>query len=40
MQKALSFIPVSLLSINTVDIGIYLLYAGGIIGIVAIVYGP
>jgi hypothetical protein len=35
----LGIIPVSLLSINTIDIGTYLLYAGGIIGIVAAVYG-
>ena len=36
----IGFIPVSLLGINTIDIGTYLLYAGGIIGIVAAVYGP
>jgi len=33
-------IPLSLLGVDTIDIGTYLLYAGGIIGIVAAVYGP
>ena len=36
----IGIIPVSLLGINTVDIGTYLLYAGGILGIVAAIYGP
>ncbi|MHA2390750.1 MAG: hypothetical protein ACXAEX_02175 [Promethearchaeota archaeon] len=33
-------IPWMILGIDTFDIGMYLLYAGGIIGIVAAVYGP
>ncbi|MHA2180851.1 MAG: hypothetical protein ACXAAH_05450 [Promethearchaeota archaeon] len=33
-------IPMSLFGIDTIDLGIYLLYAGGIIGIVAAIYGP
>lgn len=33
-------IPLSILGIDIIDLGIYLLYAGGIIGIVAAVYGP
>jgi len=32
-------IPMNLLGIDTIDIGTYLLYAGGIIGIVVAVYG-
>jgi hypothetical protein len=33
-------IPLSIFGIDTIDLGVYLLYAGGIIGIVAAVYGP
>jgi len=33
-------IPLKILDFGTIDIGMYLLYAGGIIGIVASVYGP
>jgi len=33
-------IPLKILDFGTFDIGMYLLYAGGIIGIVASVYGP
>jgi len=33
-------IPLTIFGIGTFDIGIYLLYAGGIIGIIASVYGP
>ena len=33
-------IPLEILDYGTFDIGMYLLYAGGIIGIIATVYGP
>ncbi len=33
-------IPLNILGLNTYDIGMYLLYASGIIGIIATIYGP
>lgn len=33
-------IPFQLLDVNLLDLGIFLLYAGGIIGLVAAIYGP
>ncbi|MHA2038245.1 MAG: hypothetical protein ACW98X_17545 [Promethearchaeota archaeon] len=33
-------LPLSIFGIDIIDLGVYLLYAGGIIGIVAAVYGP
>jgi hypothetical protein len=33
-------IPLKILGVNTYDIGMYLLYASGIIGIIATIYGP
>lgn len=35
-----NIIPLKIMGLGTFDIGFYLLYAGGIIGIVASVYGP
>ena len=35
-----NIIPLTVFGIDTFDIGMYLLYAGGIVGIVASVYGP
>ncbi len=34
------FIPLKLFDINSFDLGLYLLYAGGIIGLIASIYGP
>ncbi len=33
-------IPYQLLDVNQLDLGVYLLYAGGIVGLVAAIYGP
>ncbi len=33
-------IPYQLLDINNLDLGVFLLYAGGIVGLVAAIYGP
>jgi len=35
-----NIIPLKIFDLGTFDIGMYLLYAGGILGIVASVYGP
>ncbi|MCK4478980.1 MAG: hypothetical protein KAV01_00485, partial [Candidatus Lokiarchaeota archaeon] len=35
-----NIIPLKIFDLSTFDIGLYLLYAGGILGIVASVYGP
>ncbi|MFW9864790.1 MAG: hypothetical protein ACFFEN_01700 [Candidatus Thorarchaeota archaeon] len=34
------YIPWAILGLNTFDIGLYILYAAGIIGIIATIYGP
>jgi len=35
-----NIIPLTILGLGSFDIGMYLLYAGGIVGIIASVYGP
>ena len=35
-----NIIPLKIMGLDTFDIGLYLLYAGGFVGIVATVYGP
>ena len=35
-----NIIPLKIMGLGTFDIGLYLLYAGGFVGIVATVYGP
>ena len=35
-----NIIPITIFGLDTFDVGMYLLYAGGIVGIVASVYGP
>ena len=35
-----NIIPLTILGIGTLDIGMFVLYAGGIVGIVASIYGP
>ena len=35
-----NIIPLTIFGLDTFDIGMYILYAGGIVGIVASVYGP